>query len=238
MKITKIDNGRWNIGAYRVEWAWKLRPSRWEIGGYKERENWDDELGRFVALMFVRLWWHRPSRSTDKWPKSHRRGWTLDARCWQRWWGNPDGDGEDRVYFRWRDAVLDWVFGKTVCIHESAWESIVRKPHQIRIPLPEGEYEAEAVFEHRVWLRPRWPFHRYRTYTDVRVKEGLPFEGKGENSWDCGEDATMGYSVQGHDLEKAVAEGVRITLRNRERYGTPSRIKLMVDAQKAASQSP
>lgn len=227
--IYKIEPGRYRFGRHIVEWSWLPKRGRSiEIGVYKERDMWDDDLILFVALVFFRAWWSRPTPEGCKWPREYRKGWTLDWHYWQRWWGSPDGDDGNRVFFCWREAVLDWAFGKTVCVHERS-----ERVHAITISLPEGDYQATARYERRVWLRPRWPFHKMRLSTNVDLEVGLPFEGKGENAWDCGEDGIYGYGVEGHDLELASRRGAEITLERRAKYGTPSRLKPIIDARHA-----
>lgn len=45
------------------------------------------------------------------------------------------------------------------------------------------------------------------------------FMGKGENSWDCGEDGLYGCGSEGSSLEDAITKTVSIVLRNRRKYG-------------------
>lgn len=89
------------------------------------------------------------------------------------------------------------------------------------IPMPEGAYRAVAKIEQRTWKRPLW-FATTRTFVDVTIPKGIPFAGKGENSWDCGDDGLFGYGVEGTSLEKAIAHGVESVLNSRKRYGKPS----------------
>ena len=97
----------------------------------------------------------------------------------------------------------------------------VRDGIPIQIPMVEGAYTAVAKFERATWKRPLW-FGHSRLYTSVDVPKGIPFQGKSENSWDCGDDGLYGYSVQGHDIEKAIAHGVESVLKSRRKYGKPS----------------
>jgi hypothetical protein len=54
---------------------------------------------------------------------------------------------------------------------------------------------------------------------DLDIPGGIPHEGKGENSWDCGMDGLFGCS--GATVAEAIANAVRHTQRDRERYGGP-----------------
>ncbi len=91
----------------------------------------------------------------------------------------------------------------------------------LQIPMPEGVYHAVAKLERRTWKRPLW-FAKTRMEVNVTVPKGIPFQGKGENSWDCGDDGLFGYGVEGTSLEHAIAHGVESVLTSRRRYGMPS----------------
>lgn len=69
---------------------------------------------------------------------------------------------------------------------------------------------AGATFETQPWVTFE--------YVDPPVHV-VPFPGKGENSWDCGEDAIMGAGADEPTPEAAVASVVKSALRNRRRYG-------------------
>lgn len=141
-------------------------------------------------------------------------GWTLWIQPWAKTmeWAAGDPWWVRGVSINLPDLVL----GRTR--HRL---DIVRERIPIAIPMPEGVYQATATFERRTWKRPRW-FAKTRFYTAVDVPKGVPFAGKGENSWDCGDDGLFGYSVAGHDLEKAIAHGVETVLKRRRQYGKPS----------------
>lgn len=137
--------------------------------------------------------------------------WVGDMASWSR----------DAPWCRWyRQGSIhfdDVILGRTTCQRE-----IVKAPVTIAIPMPEGNYAATAEVERRIWKRPRW-FAKTRVYTNVSVPDGgIPFAGKGENSWDCGDDGLCSYSVEGMSLAKAIAHGVESVLESRKRYGMPS----------------
>lgn len=141
--------------------------------------------------------------------------WMIRFEPWSRW-------GE------WNRSDPWWVRGVTLnldrCIFGKQRHALEKhSEHDILIPMPEGNYQAKATFQTRTWTWPRW-FTRRREETDVEVLApgGVPHRGKGENSWDCGDDGLCGYSVEGHNLAKAIARGVEIVLGYRKRYGMPS----------------
>jgi hypothetical protein len=145
---------------------------------------------------------------------------------WAFWWSCWEDEmswrSKDPWWMRWSFNLRDFVLG--LC----KYEKVTLSKHRIWIPLPEGEYLAEAGLQVSTWRRrhwPWWPLTIRRLGTDVEVLQwgGLPFEGKGENSYDCGRDGLFGYSVDGHDLSKAIAMGVELTLRCRAKHGLSSR---------------
>lgn len=93
----------------------------------------------------------------------------------------------------------------------------VLSTHQVLIPMPEGAYPATVVLERSTWKRPRW-FATVGRYADVKIAKGIPHQGKGENSWDCGEDRLFGRSCKAETLEQAIAGTVETALRSRRRY--------------------
>lgn len=98
---------------------------------------------------------------------------------------------------------------------------VLREGIPLAIPMPEGVYHATAKIQRRTWKRRFWLAHS-RVETQVDVPKGIPFAGKGENSWDCGDDGLFGYGVNSDSLEHAVAHGVESVLISRRRYGLPS----------------
>jgi hypothetical protein len=88
------------------------------------------------------------------------------------------------------------------------------------IPMPEGVYPAEAVIEDATWTRPRWPFgpwHRARSIT-LDCPQGVPHPGKGENAWDCDDDATFAMSTRARTVGEAIGDFVGSVMERRAKY--------------------
>lgn len=95
------------------------------------------------------------------------------------------------------------------------------KSFPVVIPLPEGSYNGVATISERIWKRSKIPFiSQYKIDTWIELEKGLPFPGKGENSWDCGEDAIHGYGCSSIEYYDVVAKGVELCMRNRSKYGS------------------
>lgn len=146
---------------------------------------------------------------------------------WEIWWS--DGalriehpwvrqDGWDRRDPWWKHAlripVVDWLLGKV------RYESVAEAPVEVFVPMPEGCYRAIATPSTRTWRRRSyWPMRRVRDVS-IEIPGGIPFSGKGENSWDCGDDGLFGLG--GDNIEDAIANCVRSVLRSRRRHGHDS----------------
>lgn len=89
------------------------------------------------------------------------------------------------------------------------------------VPLPEGGMPCEIVWEEATWKRPRWPRTLTVLRADVTPDRPIGSPGKGENAWDCGDDATHSITgpVKGTTEREAVLMLSSSVLRDRERYG-------------------
>lgn len=153
------------------------------------------------------------SVSTQKNWRSAEREIDLSIHDWAIWWklwGDPWG--WDSHTPRWRDGnfnLPDFVLGKT------RFQKELIETKDVIVPMPEGPYPATAKLERCVWKRPRW-FAKVRNNVWLEIVNGIPHEGKGENSWDCGEDGLFG--IGGSSYEDAIANAVESVLTDRRRY--------------------
>lgn len=122
----------------------------------------------------------------------------------------------------------DFLFGSEVhssqTLREEAMELFLHWQGQ------REEYKATAKVEARVWRRPRDFFGllvRRRLTVNFEIPEGIPEPGKGENSWDCDDDATFGISrgIDGESDEDILAawdKAAQIIVRTRQCRGGDS----------------
>lgn len=92
---------------------------------------------------------------------------------------------------RWRDGnfnLIDFLLGRSVCTQTMI------EAREVLIPMPEKAYWANAELIEFCWKRPRWPA-RKMLRCSIDIPGGIPHAGKGENSWDCGDDATFGMTT-------------------------------------------
>lgn len=107
----------------------------------------------------------------------------------------------------------DFFLGKAV------FSKNVIETREVAVPMPEGTYDAVVALSDDTWKRPRWPFPRVIRRADIKVEKGIPHPGKGENSWDCGDDDTYGMCAPARTIPEAVGHLVGSCLKDRVRYG-------------------
>lgn len=223
----------WHLGdrsVFRVEFYW------WTHFAHASIRTHDSEWTLALALPPLAIWltldgfglWHPQKRCVATWESPQREFWIPDDReCgvsfhdWtlriNPWSLSMEWSSSDPWWVRGLSFnVQDFMLGRTRYRSETLRDGI-----PLKIPMPEGVYPAVAKIERCTWKRPRW-FGRTRTYVSVDVPKGIPFAGKGENSWDCDDDGLFGYSSEGDSLDRAVAKGVESVLSSRRKYGNAS----------------
>lgn len=112
----------------------------------------------------------------------------------------------------WMSASFDmqrFVMGAQILIRETIQTA------QVEVPMPEGTYAATATLE-RVTVPKRLWTDDVFTVVKLDVPVGIPVPGKGENSWDCGPDATFGRTGPATTIEEAIAGLVESILSTRK----------------------
>ncbi len=172
-----------------------------------ESFRWLDALAR----------WLRPRLADDcRWYEGRELSFAIhSAALWWRVWSSPDSWSSSTP--RWRDGsfhLWDFLVGRT------RYGSKVLSTTEVVISMPERSYPARVELKLAWHQRARW-FTRYFTTAEVTVLEegGLPIPGKGENSWDCGEDAIFSLSCPASTVEGAIAALTESALNSRRRHG-------------------
>lgn len=150
----------------------------------------DREIG--ISVHDRAIWWHFWVGTMASWSRKYP---------WCRWW-------------RQGSFHFASLLGKETHRCEA-----LKRDIPLLIPMPEGVYRAVAKIERRTWKRPLW-FARVRVSVDVTIPKGIPFQGKGENSWDCGDDGL--YGIGGDSIEGAIRCAQEAVSRSRQRYGPSS----------------
>jgi hypothetical protein len=93
--------------------------------------------------------------------------------------------------------------------------SITRWP----VSMPEGEYPSTIRMFESTWKRPRWPHSKTLIRAEVTPDMPISFPGKGENSWDCDDDATYSLTCVANSPQDAATKLAESVLNKRKRYG-------------------
>jgi hypothetical protein len=112
--------------------------------------------------------------------------------------------------FNWRNALL----GAPKHSSETLGE------HDAVVSMPEGDYPVRVTLTIDTWRRARWFSKSLRRANVEPTERAIPCPGKGENSWDCDEDATYGLTCPASTVEEAVAEMRSASMRSRTKYGS------------------
>ena len=150
-------------------------------------------------------------------PHGERREVALKFHSGAAWWTlwlNPD-EWESKTP-KWRQGnfnPMDFFFGR------HSYTSVLVEERNITVPMPEKVYFAKAKLHDDYWSRPRWPFTKHIRRCTIDMPDGIPHEGKGENSWDCGTDATFGITLAADSIPEAVGSAIGSMLKTRIKYG-------------------
>jgi hypothetical protein len=125
----------------------------------------------------------------------------------------------------WSSGTPRWRYGAWHPLghFQRQGEPEVIEQREVLVPMPERSYRGLARLERSRWGFPKLPRHFDRVDYHVSIEmadgEQVPFPGKGENSYDCGEDAAFGLSCPARTIEDGVGRLVASVLRDRRRHG-------------------
>lgn len=198
------------IHAERSCLGFEIGRPRFSIDFHVERDGERTIGGGFMGFHWNLDSWSLGQHIPPQLCGSFRFYWHEFA-LWLQLWGN---DWEWRSKDPWWKKCHslhfdDLVLGKADYKMEKGevFENVV-------LPLPEGNFTATMTYQVQTWKRPRW-FARVRKSTDIRVEKPPSFPGKGENSWDCGDDGIYGMSTDGHSLPAAIGGYVKAVMEYR-----------------------
>lgn len=133
---------------------------------------------------------------------------------WNLW--TPDSMWSSKTP-RWRNGHFHWA---DVVLGRVDYTDRTIDTVDVIVPMPEGTYAGTVKVFESTWRRRRFPFlSMSMRRTTVDVPEGVPHPGKGENAWDCGEDATYSLTSPATTPSEAVGVLVASVLERRQRYG-------------------
>lgn len=206
-----------HLGRRVLHCEWMFLVLRFHFGVHVNRH--DEDLCFHVGLPGFSLYFSLEGFFPRRW-----KTWDLGRSCgirthsgalWLDFWTNENGWSRD----------MPW-YAKTWCFNPADF-FLGRRRHAERtldqtealIPMPEGTYPVTIRLFESTWRRPRWPFPLRLLRAEVRSEKGIPVPGKGENAWDCGEDAVHGSTFPCGTFRDAVAEFTKDILTTRGKHG-------------------
>lgn len=187
-----------------------------EISGFKSHPSiyWQmdasDNEATFHIGLFIGLWISIEGILPSKWfPKNYEsKSIQFAFHNWSFWWDLwMDDNCWSRNDPKWRRGNIDFqklFIGKHNCERTELSQS------DQTISMIEGNYNVVVKEEQRIDTWPRW-FTKKSTSWQVEagyyengefVSCPIPVEGKGENSYDCDEDATYSMSFPAKGLNR------------------------------------
>jgi hypothetical protein len=137
--------------------------------------------------------------------------------CWNLWTAgmgyNPKA--------RWRERCWNWQRFLGWHPEHVSWETL--EVIRTVVPMPEGTYDATVELKRGTWRRRRlfaWMPKVHHFTGGITPDKPIPVPGKGENSWDCDDDAIHSSSGPYSTVHQAVAALVDSVYRQRTRYGS------------------
>jgi len=145
-------------------------------------------------------WW------PDNWPRETGISLCEDHLSISLW---RDDSCSTKGFFYKSWFLKDVVLGRTDYFTETIDEG------EIIIQMPEGGYKANYKLFDSTWTRKRWPWPTVLRRVSLKIDKGIPFPGKGENSWDIDDDATYALTCPANSVQEAVEYLVSDILKRR-----------------------
>jgi hypothetical protein len=214
-------------------WSWSLKDTFCHIKFGVDGD--EGELDWSIAIPYLALWFHLGGTAM-RWPiklfgcdyesNSSKNGgdiygmerdtgisihdWGIWVDVWRKrmCWSR-----DDPWWMHWSVDLKDLFLGRAKYARE------VLEKRAVKIPMPEATYDATVEFTRDSWKRSRWPWPLVITRVNFDVPDGIPIPGKGENSWDCGPDATGGLTAPASSIEEGIGMVISSALNTRKRRG-------------------
>jgi hypothetical protein len=209
------SRGWMNFGDFEFGWSYNI--PRIAFGFHLDVGRGDDDGSLYIAIPGISIWFHIELPRPWRWLYDERRtGFDVHSGSfWWRLWVD-ENDYPRRRSGTWH--FTDWLLGR----HKYK-EEMISPETPTKVEMPEGTYDATVKIFKSTWKRPRW-FAKSIVRAEISVPAGIPFSGKGENSWDCGDDALFGSTFACDNMLDAVEHIRHEALKYRKRYGDASAV--------------
>lgn len=181
-----------NVGCYLLTFYWGFEHHRMQQWIANKIKRPDETYGSGRALG---VYWFSGSLVINLWEDP------MESRSTDPWW--------------WHMSItpVDLLLGR------AKYSERVLKRDTRELALLEKTYPVQIELKEATWKRPRWPWPMRIMRAEIESKEGIPVPGKGENSWDCDEDATFGLTTPARTFDEALSTMYSTVMRQRERHG-------------------
>lgn len=210
----------------------------WDFGFRFNVEMDDITLGLYLGVVdfYISLDWQPIIRFLGKHPNYHFKhkmpdGHVEKGSYWEErsimfqiglremliqgeWWVNMNNQPRNRHFYI---HLADVIFGRR------KYSETVLEEGEVEIDMPEGVYKATFKRFISYWRRPRWFGVQSLHRMSFDIPAGIPHEGKSENSWDMGMDATFGTTFPIEEGVGVFAEAKKFAIRcliERQKYGS------------------
>lgn len=195
-----------------LEWYFRLRPHSVGAGVWVNGHG-DAEIGGSIRLPLIQVYLsyegglhHLPEREIEI-------RWNDGAFWWSLWHSRYEWSSKTPKWRHGSFNPIDFLLGRQHYSKETL-ETV-----GAQIPLPEGSYPATIKIERAIWKRPRWPWPQTIIRADVEMHKPAPIPGKGENSWDVGDDAVCSSSFPANSVGEAIGHVVGSVMKTRLERG-------------------
>jgi hypothetical protein len=173
----------------------------------------DSRLFRRLSKQLIAM---VPDAAASKWGG---RSFSIAIHDSALWWHiGVDRDCWSSKRPKWRDSC--WY---PLGFFMRRGEPEVIEQRDVIVPMLERSYRGSATLERSRWgfqKLPSW-LDRVLTHAQIEMHKGeqIPFPGKGESDWDCGENATFSMHCPARTIEEGVGTIVASVLRRRHDHG-------------------
>lgn len=242
MQITNEDEGvsafwsgrallRWvekHQGFYSVQW-YHLHKAK-HMGISYTVDAGEGEHILYIGIKYLFNWYFciPMSRQRCKRLEYGRKEWDIRLHSWAIWvdWAN-DSDSWTCDQAWWLSWRID--FSKLLGDAKYSKEAVHSK--YAELCLPDGKHQVRMTKYRHTCKRSRWlTKHWYRIDVEVTDAKGIPCPGKGENSWDCGDNNIQSISIATSSFEKALGAATEDVLFTWQRHGGSYSYKSVEDA--------
>lgn len=220
-----ISNGRFWLGRkpqFHCEWVIPGRDLSLEISLNDGDDAIGGKIGMYLFTIYWSIEWHflyrllKPltRRRDQKYTNGRRIGFYLsEGYLSLMLWHDPMESRSSDPW--WWHKFIDL---RNLFLGKSTYNEEILEERDVLIPMPEKTYEAHAKLYISTWTRPRW-FSKSIKRVSIDIPGGIPVPGKGENSWDCGDDAHHGMTCAANSIAHGVGQLVGGALHERVRHG-------------------